>query len=115
MVGFRRKAIWGNWNLSGYAKEAADLQVWDYYNPADSDDDAPAVDIDACLVEDLELELQNSLSLRLAPSLRRAHLRRLATESGQKQMNNKKERNKIREIRAQLRKKKEVEVVACSN
>ena len=68
-----------DWNLSEVAKSITDLQVWDYCHPEDEDETGELQITDA-LNEDLELELQNSLSLRLSPALRRAGLRRLGTK-----------------------------------
>ena len=70
-----------DWNLSNAAKEISDLQVWDYYNTCGSSGSEPedGPEISGELAQDLELELQNSLSLTLSPKLRRAGLRRLAS------------------------------------
>ena len=66
-----------DWNLSRTAKNISDLQVWDYWHPEDDKDlpeDEQKPEIDDAIAEDLELELQNSLSLRIPPALRSAQL-----------------------------------------
>ena len=69
-----------DWSLSKTAKEISDLQVWDYCKTCDPDAEDPEdLEISEALAEDLELELQNSLSLTISPALRRAGLRRLAS------------------------------------
>ena len=71
-----------DWNLSSTAKQISDLQIWDYYHPEDEKDcteEDLQPEITDAIAEDLELELQNSLSLRIHPSLRRAQIRRMGT------------------------------------
>ena len=71
-----------DWNLSKTAKNISDLQVWDYFHPEDEKDfteEELQPEICDAIAEDLELELQNSLSLRIHPSLRRAQIRRMGT------------------------------------
>ena len=71
-----------DWNLSKTAKNISDLQVWDYWHPEDDKDlpeDQQMPEIEDAIADDLELELQNSLSLRISPALRRAQLRRMGT------------------------------------
>jgi hypothetical protein len=61
-------------------KHISDLQVWDYFHLEDEKgctEEELQPEILYAIAEDLELELQNSLSLRLHPSLRRAQIRRL--------------------------------------
>ena len=47
-------------------------------------EDEKKPEIDDAIAEDLELELQNSLSLRIHPALRRAQLRRIGTAEYQR-------------------------------
>ena len=71
-----------DWNLSNTAKHISDLQVWDYFHPEDEKDfTEEELQPEICdgIAEDLELELQNSLSLRIHPSLRRTQIRRMGT------------------------------------
>ena len=72
-----------DWNLSDSAKNIADLLRWDYYNPLeDAENDNPeGLDLDGDLAEDLDLDAENSLALRLHPTLRRQAARR-AAETG---------------------------------
>eukprot|EP00438_Fugacium_kawagutii_P005359 Skav207096 [mRNA] locus=scaffold2123:25752:29784:+ [translate_table: standard] len=87
-------------NLS-FGTALRQTEVWDYWNPSQEEaEEAQEIDIDAQLVEDLELELQNSLSLRLAPALRRAALRRLGTAEYKYKAS---ERSKKRSWRAKQR------------
>ncbi|CAK9011771.1 unnamed protein product [Durusdinium trenchii] len=92
-----------DWNLSEVAKSITDLQVWDYFHPEDEDETGELQITDA-LNEDLELELQNSLSLRLSPALRRAGLRRLGTKQYKEAKLSEKKNPKHRAGRAKLRK-----------
>ena len=99
-----------DWNLSSTAKHISDLQVWDYFHPEDEKDfTEEELQPEICdgIAEDLELELQNSLSLRIHPSLRRAQIRRMGTAEYQ----SKKERvvaqrERQRKLRKLLRKHK---------
>ena len=92
-----------DWNLSEVAKSITDLQVWDYFHPED-EDETGELEITDALNEDLELELQNSLSLRLSPALRRAGLRRLGTKQYKEAKLSEKKNPKHRAGRAKLRK-----------
>ena len=59
-----------DWNLSTTAKHISDLQVWDYFHPEDEKgcaEEELQPEISDAIAEDLELELQNSLSLRIHP------------------------------------------------
>ena len=74
-----------DWNLSDSARNIADLLRWDYYNPLeDGENDNPeGLDLEGDLAEDLELEAENSLALRLHPTLRRQATRRAAEKGFQ--------------------------------
>ena len=77
------KPIQADWSLSDSAKQISDLIRWDYFNPEEDLEHEPedgGFDLDADLAEDLDLSLQNSLSLRLHPKLRRAAARRALEE-----------------------------------
>ncbi|CAE7513749.1 unnamed protein product [Symbiodinium natans] len=72
-----------DWSLSDSAKQISDLIRWDYFNPEEDLEQEPeegGFDLDGELAEDLDLSLQNSLSLRLHPKLRRAAARRALEE-----------------------------------
>jgi len=74
--------IWADWNLSSTVlQHISDLQVWDYFQPMIRTAHLRAPTRDPrCHWGGLEsLELQNSLSLMLHPSLRRAQIRRMGT------------------------------------
>ena len=63
--------IQADWNLSKTAKNISDLQVWDYWHPGDDkelDEEEKKPEIEDAIADDLELELQNSLSLRIHPA-----------------------------------------------
>ena len=71
-----------DWSLSETAKAMSDLQVWDYYHKEDSTqetEEPTELDLDGALTGDLEVALENSLSLRVAPALKRAAWRRMGT------------------------------------
>ncbi|CAE7256619.1 unnamed protein product, partial [Symbiodinium natans] len=77
------KPIQADWSLSDSAKQISDLIRWDYFNPEEDLEQEPeegGFDLDGELAEDLDLSLQNSLSLRLHPKLRRAAARRALEE-----------------------------------
>ena len=91
--------IQADWNLSKTAKNISDLQVWDYWHPDDDkdlDEEEKKPEIEDAIADDLELELQNSLSLRIHPALRRAQFRRMGTAEYQA----KKERDVAKRLRA---------------
>ena len=91
--------IKADWNLSKTAKNISDLQVWDYRHPEDDkelDEEEKKPEIEDAIADDLELELQNSLSLRIHPALRRAQFRRMGTAEYQA----KKERDVAKRLRA---------------
>ena len=98
-----------DWNLSDSARNNADLLRWDYYNPLeDGENDNPeGLDLEGDLAEDLELEAENSLALRLHPTLRRQATRRAAEKGFQEhreKLRPKKKHRKLRQkLRAQLR------------
>ena len=90
-----------DWHLSETAKAISDLMVWDYYNLSedqDEEDAQPLLDIQDEVVSDLQLELENSLSLTIKPALRRAALRRLGTKEYQS-------KQKVRKVKASEKKK----------
>jgi len=95
-----------DWNLSSTAKHISDLQVWDYFHPVDEKDfSEEELQPEICdgIAEDLEVELQNSLSLRIHSSLTKAQaqIRRMGTAEYQ----SKKERGVAkRERQRKLRK-----------
>ena len=99
-----------DWNLSTTAKHISDLQVWDYFHPEDEKgcaEEELQPEISDAIAEDLELELQNSLSLRIHPSLRRAQIRRMGTEEYQsKKEKETAKRARQRKLRKLLRKHK---------
>ncbi len=99
-----------DWNLSSTAKHISDLQVWDYFHPEDEKDfTEEELQPEICdgIAEDLELELQNSLSLRIHPSLRRAQIRRMGTAEYQsKKERGVAKRERQRKLRKLLRKHK---------
>ena len=77
------KPIQADWSLSDSAKQISDLIRWDYFNPEEDLEQEPeegGFDLEGELAEDLDLSLQNSLSLRLHPKLRRAAARRALEE-----------------------------------
>ena len=91
-------------------KHISDLQVWDYFHLEDEKgctEEELQPEILYAIAEDLELELQNSLSLRLHPSLRRAQIRRLeAAEYHSMNEKSKAKRARQRNLRKLLRKHK---------
>ena len=94
-----------DWSLSDSAKNISDLLRWDYYNPLeDSQNDNPeGLDLEGDLAEELALEADNSLALRLHPSLRRQAMRRAAEEGFQEERFKLKVRSKERLKRQKLR------------
>ena len=64
--------------LSNSATQVADLAEWAYKNPAS---DGDTLDVEETVEDELRVPLENSLFLRLSPSLRRAHKRRKGAES----------------------------------
>ena len=68
---------------------------WDYYSPTEDQenevDDDP--DIEAAIAEELEVPLQNLLSLRIHPRLRKAAFRKAAEEDFTENKNKLKDRN----------------------
>ena len=91
--------IQADWTLSKTAKNISDLQVWDYWHPGDDkdlDEEEKKPEIEDAIADDLELELQNYLSLRTHPALRRAQLRRMGTAEYQA----KRERDVAKRLRA---------------
>ena len=91
-------------------KHISDLQVCDYFHLEDEKgctEEELQPEILYAIAEDLELELQNSLSLRLHPSLRRAQIRRLeAAEYHSMNEKSKAKRARQRNLRKLLRKHK---------
>ena len=98
-----------DWNLSDSARNIADLLRWDYYNPLeDAENDNPeGLDLEGDLAEDLQLEAENSLALRLHPTLRRQAARRAAEkgfqEHREKLRRHTKDRKQRQKLRTQLR------------
>eukprot|EP00438_Fugacium_kawagutii_P023501 Skav201510 [mRNA] locus=scaffold1154:403000:409629:+ [translate_table: standard] len=94
-----------NWGLSAVAKHISDLQVWDYYHPEEDDEANTSVELEGDFDETLKLDLENSLSLRLHPSLRRSALRRLASLEYKEKYKKEVAKKNLREYRAQWRRK----------
>ena len=94
-----------DWNLSDSARNIADLLRWDYYNPLeDGENDNPeGLDLEGDLAEDLELEAENSLALRLHPTLRRQATRRAAEKGFQEHREKLRQKAKDRKLRQKLR------------
>ena len=68
--------IKADWNLSKTAKNISDLQVWDYWHPEydkELDEEEKRPEIEDAIADDLELELQNSLSLRKSSIQKNGH------------------------------------------
>ena len=94
-----------DWNLSDSARNIADLLRWDYYNPLeDGENDNPeGLDLAGDLAEDLELEAENSLALRLHPTLRRQATRRAAEKGFQEHREKLRQKAKDWKLRQKLR------------
>ena len=101
------KPIQADWSLSDSAKQISDLIRWDYFNPEeDLEQEAEdgGFDLDADLAEDLDLSLQNSLSLRLHPKLRRAAARRALEEGYAERVKDIRKKAELRRERLKHRK-----------
>jgi hypothetical protein len=75
--------IKADWNLSKTAKNISDLQVWDYRHPEDDkelDEEEKKPEIEDAIADDLELELQNSLSLMPSEELSSEEWAQLSTK-----------------------------------
>ena len=92
----------------------SDLQVWDYYHKEDSTqetEEPTELDLDGALTGDLEVALENSLSLRVAPALKRAAWRRMGTAEWKAQEESQKKKRTSRNVRTRLRRKHRARLV----
>ena len=89
-----------DWNLSDPAKNTAVLLRWDY----DAENDNPeGLDLDRNFAEDLQLETENGLALRLRPTLRRRAARRAAEQGFQEHRQKLRKHASDRKLRQKLR------------
>ena len=103
-----------DWSLSETVKAMSDLQVWDYYHKEDSTqetEEPTELDLDGALAGDLEVALENSLSLRVAPALKRAAWRRMGTAEWKAQEESQKKKRTSRNVRTRLRRKHRARLV----